>query len=445
MKDATAALLFGLDQHGATFPTTPPLVAAVSALRAQHCSQDQVLVLVAVTLTNADEIVDLYGASGLETTTAELGRRARQHLGSQVRLLRASPLGGFLAAVVVDQISAKSQVEAMLSDVRQLVALPNDDVWPVATAGATRVLETESIWDAIRDVRATVLQARHTPGRTLWHLDEVPSNAVDTAALVRDLARAVASEPDQLTLNYQPVLDLRSGTVVGAESLLRWQHPTRGLVRADYAIEAAERTGLIVPLGRLVLEKAVAQACRWMGRFRPDFRIHINVSPFELREDDYVDRLARLLYDAGLSPNNLLLEMTETAMISDENQVRATLFELHELGVGLGIDDFGTGYSSIDNLRTLPFDTVKLDRTLVAHIADSPENFQITRSVLDLVDALGVMVVAEGIEQAIEASHLRAMGCHFGQGYHLGRPVPPELFIPKIEERLHLRRDIRSA
>ena len=444
MNDATAALLFGLDQHGASFPTTPPLVAAVSALRAQHCNREQVLVLVAVTLTNADEIVDAHGAPGLETLTAELGRRALRHRDSPVRLLRASPLGGFLVAVVVDQDAEKAQVEAVLADVRRLVTLPGDDVWPVVTAGATRCLEGEPVWDSISDVRATVLQARDHPGRTRWHLDQ-PTTAPDAVSLVRDLARAIDYAPEQIALAYQPVQDLSSDTVVGAEALLRWHHPTRGVVRADHAIEAAERTGLIVPLGRLVLEEAVTQTGSWIGRFGPGFQMHVNVSPVELREDDYVDHLASLLYDAGLSPSNLMLEMTETAAMSDEQQVRATIAELHELGVGLGIDDFGTGYSSIENLRTLPFDTVKLDRSLVSGIDVGPENFKIVRAVLDLAAALGVMVVAEGIEQAIEASHLRTMGCQFGQGYHLGRPVPAADFGARTREPRHLRQDIRSA
>ena len=444
MNDATAALLFGLDQHGASFPTTPPLVAAVAALRAQHCHREQVLVLVAVTLTNADEIADAHGASGLEALIAELGRRALRHRDSPVRLLRASPLGGFLVAVVVDQDAEKTQVEAMLADVRRLVTLPSDDVWPVVTAGATRCLEYESVWDSIRDVRATVLQARDHPGRTRWHLDQT-AIAPDAVSLVRDLARAIDYAPEQIALAYQPVQDLSSDIVVGAEALLRWHHPTRGVVRADHAIEAAERTGLIVPLGRLVLEEAVNQAASWLGRFGPDFRMHVNVSPVEFREDDYVDHLATLLYDAGLSPNNLMLEMTETAAISDEEQVRAILFELHELGVGLGIDDFGTGYSSIENLRTLPFDTVKLDRSLVSGIDVGAESFKIVRAVLDLAAALGVTVVAEGIEQAIEASHLRIMGCQFGQGYHLGRPVPATDFGFRTREPRHLRQDVRSA
>ncbi|MDO9455324.1 EAL domain-containing protein, partial [Nocardioides sp.] len=274
-----------------------------------------------------------------------------------------------------------------------------------------------------------VAAGRDAPGATRWHAGAAPVGVADELTRVRDLAVAITEHPEQLELHYQPVHDLRVHRLVGAEALLRWTHPLRGAVSPMLTVEAAERTGLIVPLGRLVLEKALAQVAEWGDQLRPEFRMHVNVSPLELREPTYVDHVEAALTRAGVAPSMLLLEITETAMVAEDADVHVTLLALRDLGVSLGIDDFGTGYSSIAHLHRLPIDTVKVDRSLVSGIAKDSSDFMLTRAVLNLVNTLGVMIVAEGIENALEAAHLRSMGCHFGQGYHLGRPVPASRFL----------------
>ncbi len=434
---ASSALALGLDQHGATLPTTSSLVSSIAELRAGHSDTRHTLILIAASVSNAAEIADVHGAHALEVVTAEVARRTLQHDELRVRLLRASPLGGFLAAVVVTRDVARAQVEDLLAGVRRLVDLPDDKVWPVVTVGAAQCDVDDLIWSVIRDVRAAVVAAgREAPGATRWHEGGTRHYGVaDELTRVRDLALALSDDPDQLHLNYQPVHDLRSRTVVGAEALLRWQHPQRGAVSPMLTVEAAERTGLIVPLGRVVLGRALEQTARWMQRIRPDFRMHVNVSPLELREPSYVDNVEATLTRTGVPAANVLLEITETALLTDEPRVASSLRELRELGVGLGIDDFGTGYSSIAHLQRLPIDTVKIDRSLVSGIAADASGFRLTRAVLGLVSTLGVTIVAEGIEDALEAAHLQSMGCAFGQGYHLGRPVPAELFVPATDRR----------
>lgn len=430
-NNRSAALALGLDQHGATLPTTSSLVSAICQLRADLTDARHRLVLVAASLANAGEVADVHGAHALEVVTAEVARRTLQHAGVPTRLLRASPLGGFLAAVVVERGREAAQVEALLADVRRLVDLPTDRVWPVVTTGAALCDDTDDASSVIRDVRAAVVAAgREAPGATRWHRGgSHPGVPDDELARTRDLAVALVEDPDQLHLHYQPVHDLGTGTLVGAEALLRWEHPTRGAVSPLLTVQAAERTGLIVPLGRHVLARALAQVAGWTRQVRPDFRLHVNVSPIELREPSYVDHVASLLELFHVAPANLLLEITETALITDEPVVRSTLLALRSLGVGLGIDDFGTGYSSISHLGRLPVEVVKVDRSLVAGIGRDAGDFRLARAVLELVSTLGVTIVAEGIESAVEAAHLRAMGCTYGQGYHLGRPVPPEQLL----------------
>jgi len=200
-------------------------------------------------------------------------------------------------------------------------------------------------------------------------------------------------------------------------------------------VEAAERSGLVTQLGRHVLRTAAAQLAEWRGLVDHEFRMHVNVSPLELRNPEYVDHLDAVIEDTGISAQQLLLEMTETAVVSDDPVVRRTLEDVTNLGVALGIDDFGTGYSSVMHLHRLPVDTVKIDRPIVANIGASPADFQLARSVLQLVSTLGVRIVAEGIASELEAAHLRAMGCRLGQGYHLGRPMPAgQLFATRSQE-----------
>ncbi len=431
MSTTIGAVALGLDQHGATLPTTTSLVSSIAELRSGHSDRRHTLVLLAASVSNAAEIADVHGAHALEVVTAEVARRTLQHQGTRVRLLRASPLGGFLAAAVVAREVARTQIDDLLADVRRLVTLPDDLVWPVVTVGAAECDVDDQIWSVIRDVRSAVVAAgREAPGATRWHVGGSTYHVADELTRVRDLAVALSDDPDQLQLHYQPVHDLRGRVVVGAEALLRWTHPQRGAISPVLTVEAAERTGLIVPLGRLVLDRALAQAAQWVRRLRSDFRMHVNVSPLELREPSYVDHVESALTRAGVPAGNLLLEITETALLADEPAVHATLIRLRELGVGLGIDDFGTGYSSIAHLHRLPIDTVKVDRSLISGVANDFSDFMLTRAVLGLVSTLGVMIVAEGIENALEAAHLRSMGCVFGQGYHLGRPVTAAEFLP---------------
>ncbi|WP_148611684.1 EAL domain-containing protein [Nocardioides rubriscoriae] len=435
---SSAKVTLGLAEHDADLPTTTSLITAIAEMRGELSLDRQALVLLAATVSNAAEIADVHGAHALEVVSAQVARRTLQHDTLRVQLLRASPLGGFLAAVVVDRDLARAQVDELLSDVRRLVGLTDDQVWPVVTVGACEC-DDDDIGAVIRDVRSSVVAAgRESPGATRWRAGVSAPGVVDDLGRARDLALAIeshAAHPDQLHLHYQPLHDLRSGRVVGAEALLRWDHPERGSISPMLTVEAAERTGLIVPLGRLVLSLALGQVAEWRGRLDPDFRIHVNVSPLELREPSYVDAVEAALIRAGVAPSQLVLEVIETALLADEPSVYTTLFALRDLGVGLSIDDFGTGYSSIAHLHRLPIDTVKVDRSLISGVADESSDFMLTRAVLGLVATLGVMVVAEGIETALEAAHLRSMGCHFGQGYHLGRPVPPAQFLPAPPSR----------
>jgi diguanylate cyclase (GGDEF)-like protein len=233
----------------------------------------------------------------------------------------------------------------------------------------------------------------------------------------------LALERDELLLHYQPKADLRSGDIRGVEALIRWQHPEHGLLEPGEFIPLAERTGLIHPLTRSVLDGALDQAARWRRAGSP-LSVAVNVSTRCLLDLAFPDQIAGQLAGWEVPPHLLVLEITESAVMADPARALEVLRGLHALGVAIAIDDFGTGYSSMAYLKELPVDELKIDRSFVSQMAASSRDAVIVRSTIDLGHNLGLRVVAEGVEtrQAWEA--LAALGCDLAQGYYLGRPMP---------------------
>jgi len=256
---------------------------------------------------------------------------------------------------------------------------------------------------------------------------DMRTTVVDRFETASALADALATGSG-LLLHYQPVFNLHSGIVAGAEALVRWQHPTRGMVPPDQFIGIAEESGLIAELGRWVLQTAVRQLAEWKALVgRREFRVHVNLSPVEFRHPGLVEGVTGIIEEYGVDPAALLLEITETGLMTSDSESIDLLFKLRDAGVGLGIDDFGTGYSSIGYLGRLPVDTVKLDRALISGIGSSPYEYGLARAILELLDSAGLRVVAEGIETEAQVAHLRALSCRWGQGFHLARPALPEM------------------
>ncbi|HEX2027120.1 MAG TPA: EAL domain-containing protein [Nitriliruptorales bacterium] len=248
---------------------------------------------------------------------------------------------------------------------------------------------------------------------------------LDRLGLHAQLRRAI--DHDEFRVHYQPTFDLATGELAGVEALVRWQHPERGVVPPSEFVPLAELTGLIVPIGRWVLEQACEQVQRWneaITRERP-LTVSVNLSARQLRETDLVDQVAAALARSGLPPELLVLEMTESVLVEDAQSARQTLERLKRLGVGLAIDDFGTGYSSLSYLRRFPVDILKIDRTFVTDVATGPEDAGLARAIVKLGHTLGLLVVAEGIETPDQLAELEAMHCDRGQGYHLARPLDP--------------------
>ena len=237
--------------------------------------------------------------------------------------------------------------------------------------------------------------------------------------LDRDLRQAIGR--NQLRLIFQPQVDLRTRHIVGAETLMRWEHPDLGLISPAEFIPLAEETGLIVDLGRWVLWEACQQAIAW-----PEpITVAVNVSPIQFQHEGFLATVETALRRSGLPSSRLELEITESERVADPGRVREVMWRLQGLGIRLSIDDFGTGYASLSYFRDLPFETVKIDQSFVRD-RSSPEDRKLLAAIVALSAAMGKLTVAEGIEDEMVASHLAAMGCNFGQGYYFGRPISSE-------------------
>jgi len=278
--------------------------------------------------------------------------------------------------------------------------------------------------DLLRNADTAMFRAKTLgePGYAVFQ-PAMGTAVADRLELETDLRAAIAGR--QFHLAYQPEVDLATGRVVSLEALVRWQHPTRGPILPTQFVPLAEETGLILPLGRWVLETACRQGQRWRADLPHDPpAVSVNLSARQLRQPAIVAEVAAALAASGLPPAALTLEMTETAAIADLDQSAATLAGLEQLGVRLAIDDFGTGYSGLEYVSRLPVDKLKVDRSFVTGLGHRPADAVIVGAITAMARALDLPVTAEGVGTAEQPTRLRALGCELGQGYLFGRPLP---------------------
>ncbi len=261
-------------------------------------------------------------------------------------------------------------------------------------------------------------------GRIEFFEPRMHQAVVQRLELKADLREAIAA--GQFELHYQPIVDLRGGRLVGLEALVRWRHPERGLVAPAEFIPAAEESGLIIPLGRFVLETACRQMRDWEadGLAGERLSLCVNVSTLQLQDPGFAEMLAAVLAESGFEARRLTLEITESALMDDIDASAATLLNLKTLGLRLAIDDFGTGYSSLSYLERLPIDVLKIDRSFIAALRRGHEVPVLVRSIVKLGQTLRMEVLAEGIEREEQLVRLRELGCRLGQGFYFSPPVP---------------------
>jgi diguanylate cyclase (GGDEF)-like protein/PAS domain S-box-containing protein len=373
------------------------------------------------------------GDHALKEIAARIVRTARPsdtvaRLGGDEFVVLLESLG---APTIIDDVASR-----ILDIVRQPFVLHGRTVRISASIGiAVSKGASSTPISLLRDADIAMYAAK-AAGRDRYHFfdESMHSRANEEFGLINDLNRAL--ERREFILYYQPSIDLEGERLEGVEALLRWRHHETGLIMPDVFIPIAEQTGLIVPIGRWVLEQACAQAVAWRHVLTPGqpFVMEVNVSGLQLNHKSLVPDIRNILANSGLEPENLVLEITESVLMNDIDVVVERLRELKEIGVSIAIDDFGTGYSSLAYLRQLPIDILKIDKTFVdAASAGDPGGDAILRAILDLGTGLNLKTVAEGVEEANQAIYLKHLGCHSAQGYFYARPMPPDELSNRFE------------
>jgi diguanylate cyclase (GGDEF)-like protein len=278
------------------------------------------------------------------------------------------------------------------------------------------------------------LYAAKAAGKDRYALFDASMNEGAEGRLEFETELGTALAREEFFLLYQPIFDLPSRTIVGVEALIRWRHPTRGVVAPDEFIPLAEDNGMIVEIGRWVLDEACRQASVWAGEGR-ELGISVNVSAKQLARAGFAEDVRDALESSGIEPALLTLELTETTLMRDAAAARAALEELKPLGVRVAIDDFGTGYASLSQLQLMPVDILKIDRSFVAALGDGGQSRELLQAILGVGEALSLTVVAEGIEERGQMTTLEEMGCAMAQGFLMGRPDTPETIERMLEPR----------
>jgi EAL domain-containing protein (putative c-di-GMP-specific phosphodiesterase class I) len=279
----------------------------------------------------------------------------------------------------------------------------------------------------MRDADTAMYAAKDSGKNTIRAFETgMHRRVLDRLELTGELQRAI--EREEFELEYQPVVELQTGSIYGVEALVRWSHPERGRVAPAEFIPLAEETGLIVPLGEWILRTACEQASRWNRDLtgRPPVTIGVNVSTRQLHDPTFPALVRDVLASTGMPPSSLALEITESLLPEDGAAVIEQLSQLAALGVHIAVDDFGTGYSALSRLHHFPIDTVKIDRSFITGLERDANKAQLVQGIVSLAESLNLVVVAEGIEHPAQASQLRAMRAHYGQGYLFSPPVAPD-------------------
>lgn len=296
------------------------------------------------------------------------------------------------------------------------------------TNSETLLRNAESALDSAR---------RKARGHCHVYSEGMHSHITNRVTLESELRHAI--DRDELQLYYQPKMSTASGRIVGAEALVRWQHPSRGLLSPGDFIDVAEETGLIGPIGKWVLRRACDQVMSWLETEVTTVPVAVNLSSAQFHFSDVLESIVWVLTETTLDPGYLAVEITESMVMDDPGKARDVLDRLKELGVQTAIDDFGTGYSTLSLIKTLPVDHLKIDKVFIQELAQCAEDVAITKAIIALAHGLGLNVIAEGVESEEQLAILRAEGCDEVQGFLVGRPVPSDQFAALVEQKSHER------
>ena len=383
---------------------------------------------------------DSLGREGGDTLLRSFAERLEQGFAAERKAARAMSfrIGGDMFAVILRGAAKPADFGERIIDLASVpFAVADREIYLPTSVGVAKGAKAEDAQELISQAELAMVEAKREGGERVcvYHSALAQTAPHDPIALESDLRRAL--ERDEFEVHYQPIVRLKDGSVAGFEALLRWRNPERGFVEPDSFVPQAERSGLIVPLGRLVLKRAAEDLARWQQFFpaKPPLFLDVNVTWRQIADKSFASELESLLKTAAIAKRSLRLEVTESAVMAGADKAEAALKRLKALGAGLAIDDFGTGHSSLSHLSRFPFDVIKIDKSFIA-AAHEKEGAAILGSIIHLAHDLERPAVAEGVEKGSEATLLREMGCEYGQGYFFGAPMPASEIVGYISTAL---------
>lgn len=422
----------------------------------------QHLALLLLDLDRFKNINDALGHQVGDRLLVRVGERLRQLVRRHDVVAR---LGGDEFVILATRLQRTDEARDLAERVVEALLEPVViDGLPLDVAGSIGVaIYPEHGDDAdvlLRHADVAMYDAKHRGDTVAVYAPESDHHSPERLNLLADLRRVLESrgsdridpEPDvpdedgvgEITMYYQPQIAIATGEVVGVEALLRWRHPRRGMVDPEELIRVAQQSAVMRLLTRRVIDNVVEQLAKWRAA-GIQLRAALNVSVRDLHTGDIVDQITERLTRYGLPPTQLQLEITENDLMADPRRVLATIAKLHRMGVAIALDDFGTGYSSMEHLRRLPLAEVKIDRSFVLGMTMDSDAAAIVRSVIELAGALGLRVVAEGVEDERTWRLLHAAGCHVAQGWFYARPMPPEDLVAWLARYRPLRPDLMTV
>ncbi len=379
---------------------------------------------------------DSLGHEVADQLLRQMSRRLTQAVSEADTIAR---LSGDEFAILLDSYGSLSSLARLASRLLTKLRMP-------MTVGGEELVISASLGisllpDNAREISALISQAnmamqhaKHLGGNTFqFFTDNLQACTLERLQLETQLRKAIDS--DQLEVFYQPKLLLADGSLNGAEALVRWRHPEMGLVPPNDFIGLAEETGLIAPIGEIVLRRACQQAREWQQQGLAEIRVSVNLSVHQLRQGNLVSLVRQILVETGLAPQFLELELTESQLLDNVESVISTFQQLRNLGVQLAIDDFGTGYSSLSYLKRFPVDCVKIDQTFIRDLSPGSEDAAITRAIIAMAHSLELKVVAEGVESHEQLNFLKTQRCDEVQGFLISKPVPAEAFAQLLRDQ----------
>lgn len=393
--------------------------------------------LVAVLLLDLDRfkvINDSLGHSFGDELLCHAARRLEQAVREADTVAR---MGGDEFVVLLAEVAGEEDVgpvaKKLLEELTRSFLVGGREITVTASLGISLYprdgTDSETL---VRNADIAMYQAKEEGDDFRFYSPEMNLRAHETLELEADLRRAL--ERGEMCLHYQPEIDLTSGRIVGAEALLRWQHPQRGMISPAVFIPLAEETGLILALGEWVLTSVCAQIRSWQAQGLPAVPVAVNLSARQFRKNDLAETVRLILHQSGLDPRLLKLELTESMIMQEPPAATATMQQLKRLGVGLALDDFGTGYSSLNYLRRFPVDVLKIDRSFISDVASDPSAAAVATSIVAIAHSLGLQAIAEGVETREQLDFLCRCGCDSCQGFYFSRPVPAEEFAHLLRQ-----------